>query len=117
MAVTSMATRPLPSEKARRTGARRVLREIRKQWSAYLFLAPVLLTFAVFTFFAVGYAFWLSFQDWNILEDEKRFVGLDNYRRLADDERFQQSIWNTLYYTVGSTPLIAIVGLLIALLL
>ena len=78
MAVTGAATRALPSVKPRPTGVRRTLREMRKQWSAYLFLAPVLLSFAVFTFFAVGYAFWLSFHEWNILEPQKPYVGLEN---------------------------------------
>lgn len=117
MAVSSAATRAFPTGKPRPTGARRVLREMRKQWSAYLFLAPVLLSFSIFTFFAVGYAFWLSFHEWNILESAKPYVGLENYRRLADDERFQQSVVNTLYYTAGAVPLTVALGLLIALLL
>ncbi len=95
----------------------RVLREMRKQWSAYLFLAPVLITFAIFTVFAVGYAFYLSFHEWNILEPAKPFVGLDNYRRLLEDGRFGQSILNTGYYTLASVPLTMGLGLLIALLL
>ena len=57
---------------------------MRKQWSAYLFLAPTLLLFGVFTVAAVIYAFYLSFHEWNILEPAKPFVGLDNYTRLLE---------------------------------
>jgi multiple sugar transport system permease protein len=96
---------------------RSVLREMRKQWSAYLFLAPTLILLGIFTFAAVAYAFWLSFHQWNILEPVKPFVGLDNYRRMLGDERFGGSIANTLYYTAVSVPLTMGLGLFLALLL
>jgi len=111
MAGTAGAARVKPGK------ARRTLREMRKQWSAYLFLAPVLVSFAIFTVFAVGYAFYLSFHQWNILEPAKPYVGLDNYARLFDDARFGQSIVNTAYYTAASVPLTMGIGLAIALLL
>ncbi len=117
MSVSSMTGSQLQPVRRRPTGARRVLREMRKQWSAYLFLAPVLILFAVFTIFSVSYAFYLSFHQWNILEPEKPFVGLDNYADLFGDERFRQAIVNTVYYTVVSVPATLILGLLVALLL
>jgi multiple sugar transport system permease protein len=94
-----------------------VLRQMRKEWTAYLFLSPGLILFCVFTLFAVVYSFYLSFHEWNILEPHKPFVGFDNYRRLLEDRRFQQSVINTIYYTAASVPLTMIVGLLIGLLL
>ena len=117
MSATS-ATGPQPRlAPTRRSGARRVLREMRKQWTAYLFLAPVLLLFSVFTVFSVGYAFYLSFHQWNILEPAKPFVGLDNYARLFEDERFHEAILNTVYYTAVSVPVTIGIGLAVALLL
>jgi multiple sugar transport system permease protein len=110
MAVAGMA----PGRAGRRGG---VLREMRKQWSAYLFILPTMLLFAVFTVAAVAYAFYLSFHEWNILEPDKPYVGLDNYQRLIQDDRFGGSIVNTLVYTVVSVPLTMGLGLLIALLL
>lgn len=101
----------------RRAGFRRTLREMRRQWTAYLFLAPVLLLFSVFTVFSVGYAFYLSFHEWNILEPAKPFVGFDNYARLFDDGRFHEAILNTVYYTAVSVPLTILLGLAVALLL
>jgi multiple sugar transport system permease protein len=99
------------------TGYRRVLRDMRKQWTAYLFIAPVFLLFSIFTVFSVGYAFWLSFHKWNILEPAKPFVGLDNYSRLLRDDRFHEATLNTLYYTALSVPLTIVLGLAVALLL
>ena len=99
------------------TSRRGVWRQMRKQWSAYLFLAPTMILFGIFTVAAVIYAFYLSFHEWNILEPAKPFVGLDNYSRLLGDERFGGAIVNTLYYTAASVPLTMGLGLLIALLL
>jgi len=99
------------------SSVRRTLGSIRKEWTAYLFLAPSLLQFAVLTVFPVFFSFYLSFHEWNILEPEKPFVGLDNYQRLLTDRRVRQAIGNTLYYTVASVPLTLFGGLLIALLL
>lgn len=99
------------------TGFRRVLRDMRKEWTAYLFLAPGLILFAIFTVFAVVYSFYLSFHEWNILEPAKPFVFLDNYIRLFADKRFHRAVINTVYYTALSVPLTMIVGMSIALLL
>jgi multiple sugar transport system permease protein len=117
MSATSIAGRRPTHIPPRRTGVRRVLHEMRKQWTAYLFLSPVLILFAIFTFFSVGYAFWLSFHEWNILEPHKPFVGLDNYSRLLKDTRFREATLNTLYYTAVSVPLTIGLGLFVALML
>ncbi|MFL5761139.1 MAG: carbohydrate ABC transporter permease [Thermomicrobiales bacterium] len=106
-----------PRARSRPNEARRILREMRKQWTAYLFLLPGLILFLIFTVFSATYAFYLSFHQWNILEPAKPYVGLDNYRRLWDDHRFRDSIVNTIYYTATTVPLSVIIGLLIALLL
>ena len=65
----------------------------------------------------MGYAFYLSFHEWNILEPAKPFVGLDNYQRLLEDDRFSGRSSTPLYYTAASVPLTMGIGLLIALLL
>jgi multiple sugar transport system permease protein len=106
-----------PAARSRPTEARRVLREMRKQWTAYLFLLPGLVLFLVFTICSSVYAFWLSFHKWNILEPAKPYVGLDNYRRLFHDDQLRRAVINTFYYTVTTVPLEIIIGLGIALLL
>src|ERR671917_2630761 len=96
------ATSSIKRQRVRTPG---VLRAMRKEWTAYLFLFPSLLQFGVLTIFPVVFSFYLSFHEWNILEPEKPFVGLDNYTRLLSDDRFGGSIVNTLYYTAVSVPL------------
>jgi multiple sugar transport system permease protein len=95
---------------------RETLRQIRKNWSAYLFIAPGLIHFAIFTVFAVGFAFYISFHEWNIIKPDKPFVGLENYVQLFDDPRFLRAVTNTLTFMVG-VPLGLASGLSVALLL
>ena len=111
MAVTNLSERPPFSDRLRET-----LHQVRKNWSAYLFLMPGLIHFAIFTLFAVGFAFYISFHEWNIIRPEKPFVGLENYARLFRDPRFLRSVLNTLTFMVG-VPLNLISGLAVALLL
>jgi multiple sugar transport system permease protein len=95
---------------------RETLRQIRKNWTAYLFLAPGLIHFAIFTVFAVSFAFYISFHEWNIIKPDKPFVGLENYVRLFDDPRFLRAVTNTFTFMVG-IPLGLASGLSVALLL
>jgi multiple sugar transport system permease protein len=93
------------------------MRQVRKNWTAYLFLSPWIIIFAIFTLYSVSFSFYLSFHEWNILEPDKPFVGLDNYIRLFQDERFYQALWNTILFTGIGVPLGLVAGLLVALLL
>jgi multiple sugar transport system permease protein len=95
---------------------RETLRQMRKNWSAYLFIAPGLIHFAIFTVFAVGFAFYISFHEWNIIKPDKPYVGLQNYLDLIDDPRFHRAVKNTMTFMIG-VPLNLIAGLFVALLL
>ncbi len=96
--------------------ARETIRQIRKNWTAYLFLAPGMIHFLIFTLFAVSFAFYISFHKWNIIQPAKPFVGLDNYAKLFHDPKFHRSVINTLTFMIG-VPLNLAVGLAVALLL
>jgi multiple sugar transport system permease protein len=98
-------------------GFRGVLREMRREWTAYLFNAPGMLLFAVFVVYSVITSFNLSFHEWNILEPEKPFVGLQNYREVMGDERFWASVGRSIYFTVGSVIPTMAIALAVALLL
>jgi multiple sugar transport system permease protein len=97
--------------------AARIAREARKSWTAYLFISPGLILFGLFTIFALLFAFYLSFHEWSVIEKEKPYVGLENYRDLLEDERFRRSMINTFYFTGVSVPVGMFFGLLLALML
>jgi multiple sugar transport system permease protein len=90
---------------------------MRREWSAYVFLAPGMIIFSVFTVAALIFAFYLTFHEWDAINPYKPFVGLQNYRDMIHDKDYRQSIVNTVYYTGVSVPLSMMVGLSIALLL
>jgi multiple sugar transport system permease protein len=95
---------------------RELIRQMRKNWTAYLFLAPGMLHFLIFTLFAVSFAFYISFHKWNIIQPAKPFVGLDNYVKLFSDPRFARAVTNTFLFMLG-VPLNLAAGLAVALLL
>jgi multiple sugar transport system permease protein len=88
-----------------------------RERSAYLFILPGVIIFSVFTLAAVIFAVYLTFHRWSIIEPEKPFVGLDNYRDMVGDERFRESVLNTAYFSGVSVPASMGIGLLLALLL
>lgn len=105
---------------------RKDIRETRVRWffyrmwrerSAYLFLIPGMVIFSVFTLAALIFAVYLTFHRWSIIEPDKPFVGLQNYQDMIHDERFVQSVLNTIYFTGASIPVTMAIGLALALLL
>jgi multiple sugar transport system permease protein len=113
----SLADRSLGTVTSLRMRLVRTTKAMRKEWTAYLFLAPGLLLFSVFTLFALGFALYLTFHEWSIIEPDKPFVGLQNYRDMATDPDFRLSVLNTAYFTGGSVPFTMAIGLCLALLL
>jgi multiple sugar transport system permease protein len=113
----AVATADRPVRRRRRRGIRRMLFEMRKEWSAYAMLAPFFILLGIFTLFAVGFSLYLSFHRWDILNPQKPYVGLNNYRELRSDAYFRQAVRNTAYFTLGTVPLSVAFGLGVALLL
>lgn len=78
------------------------------------FVLPTILFFAVFKFGPMLWAVGLSFMSYDMMSPPV-FIGLDNYRHLATDPVFRDSLINTLVYMGWSTALITLVGLALAL--
>lgn len=74
------------------------------------FVLPSILFFIVFKFGPMIWAIELSFTSYDMVS-KPAFVGLDNYRKLAADPVFGESLFNTLVYIAGSTVLITLVSL------
>jgi len=69
---------------------------------AYAFLLPALAILAVFHFFPIVFAFFVSLLRWSMIDPVRPFVGVDNYRLLFQDEKFLQAVANTTYFSVAS---------------
>lgn len=68
--------------------------------TAYLFVLPAIVFFIGVRIVPVGFAFYLSFTDWDILSPVKNLVGLENYLTAFSDEVFLISLKNTAYYSL-----------------
>lgn len=66
-----------------------------EQRDAYLLIAPLLILTFAFIFFPMVSNFIYSFTDWRGF-GALNWVGFDNFRTMVEDERFWQSIKNTL---------------------
>ncbi|WP_240646058.1 carbohydrate ABC transporter permease [Georgenia sp. SYP-B2076] len=84
--------------------------------AALLFISPWIVGFLVFTAWPLLYSAYLSFTDYDVINDPS-FVGWDNYRRLLEDPKIATALWNTFFYTVIQVPLYVLVSLGLAMLL
>ena len=105
----------LPSESVAPASAitrpsRLVSNRVRESAWAYLFLAPFFLGLLFFIVGPVVAAFAISFTSWDLLSPPQ-WIGLDNYRELADDRLFWIALKNTLYFTGVSVPVTLILAL------
>ncbi|WP_030743430.1 carbohydrate ABC transporter permease [Streptomyces sp. NRRL F-5135] len=84
--------------------------------TAWAFISPSVLVILGLSVVPVLWSLLLSFQA-DDLVTPSRWVGLDNYRALAQDPHFSQAVGNTLLYTVLYVPLSIGLGLFLALVL
>ncbi|MHB8194008.1 MAG: carbohydrate ABC transporter permease [Bellilinea sp.] len=85
--------------------------------TALLFLLPSLAILGVFNFYPMAAAFRLSFFKWDNLSPVKTFIGLDNFIRLFQSERFWNSLKVTAEYTLVVTAVSLLLGLVLAVIL
>ena len=80
-------------------------RNIRNTITGYLFLAPFLILFTIFTMVSVGVAMGMSLTNYNMIQ-KPRFVGFSNYQFLIlEDDVFITALKNTLLFALLTGPL------------
>jgi len=80
------------------------------------YLAPAAFLLGIVTVYPLAHVVWLSLERRSLLDPAPpRFTGLDNYLRLAADERFWNALGNTLYFAAVSVSLELVLGLAFAL--
>ena len=87
-----MAVQAVPAKK------KRMNKGLQEGLTAYAFIAPYLLSIAVFTLGALLYAFYVSFTDLKLF-NTPQFVGLAQYQRVLTDNDFQKALGNTLLFS------------------
>jgi multiple sugar transport system permease protein len=87
-------------------------RQIWKARWAYLFLLPAMIPFFAFVLLPLLQGLLLSFYDVELAQ--RQWAGLANFRELARDEAFRQSVLNTIYFVIGVVPVTVALALLLA---
>ena len=80
----------------------------------WLLLLPAAAMLALFTHYPAVTTLWHSFESTPKAARPAVFVGVENYRQLADDPIFWKSLTNNLWYAAGTIPLSIGLALLMA---
>lgn len=84
--------------------------------AGYVFLLPWLLGLFVLTLGPMAYSLYLSFTDFDLLTPPE-WLGVGNYQRMLQDDRYLQALKVTLLFVATSVPLKLAISLLVAALL
>jgi len=113
MSVAETTTSSPPVAATRRTtagGAR-----IREWLYAWMLLLPATALLALFTHYPAVANLWHSFFSTPRGARKAVFIGLDNYRTLAEDPIFWKALSNNLWYAAGTIPISIVLALAMAL--
>ena len=90
--------------------------ETKNNWRAWLYLAPMLILMAVFTFYPLFNAFIISFyKDYQpLLNQRAPGMTLDNYSIVVNNYFFKQALKNTFTLAFISVPISIVLSLFIA---
>ena len=100
----------------------KILKRISNYWNvpkhaAYVFVAPVMLILLIFTLIPLVASFILSMTNLNLFLTEAKWVGLANYIKVFQTDRFVNSLKVSFKFAVMAVPLRIVVAMVIALFL
>ena len=113
--MSEIKTAVLPSQQEIRLSRKPRAQNFRRNLEGYMFAAPWLIGFFVFTLGPFIAAFWISLHSWDMLTPMK-FIGINNYKILLQDPLFWKSLKVTLLYAAAGLPLQLGLALLLAVL-
>ena len=88
-----------------------------KAMSGWLFVAPSVITLALFSIYPLLSSLWLSLQERHIFAKESQFVGLRNFVELLTSSEFWAALKNGIIFSMATVALQLVVGIGTALLL
>ena len=81
----------------------------KKDYNGYLYIAPFIIGFLIFSLYPLYNTFHLSFTDTTLMSGQSNFVGFKNYSQLLNDRSFKLAIKNTwLIWILNFIPQIGI---------
>ncbi|MBI4758534.1 MAG: sugar ABC transporter permease [Chloroflexi bacterium] len=85
--------------------------------TSILLIAPSAIAILIFVYGFIGWTGWVSLARWDGMLQDLTLVGLRNYQKLFDTERFQIDLHNTVTFTLLFLASSLVIGLLLAVLL
>lgn len=82
----------------------------------YLYIMPNMILFFIFMILPIFMSFYYSTVKWNGMGTPK-FIDIQNYVYIFHDKVFLKSIFNTIYYTIATVPILMVLALFFAVLL
>lgn len=95
-----------------RIAARR--RAWRRNLTGYAFIAPWLFAFFGFTFIPIVASAGLAFTNFNVLSSNLKWIGLDNFTTMLQDQRYWRAVRATLFFAFTAVPLKLLFALALA---
>jgi multiple sugar transport system permease protein len=85
----------------------------------YMFLLPSLIGFLIFKLYPILFSLFLAFCEWDLVSgfSNIKFIGLDNFKNMANDDYFISSIRNTFVYVLSVVPIEIVLAMIIAVIL
>ena len=91
--------------------------KVQQTVTAFIFIAPFGILYAIFTILPIFQTFYISLHKWEIMGTNIRYIGLKNFERLLTrDTQFHQAFEQTVLFVALTIPII-FVGLCFALML
>ncbi|TDE97408.1 sugar ABC transporter permease [Occultella glacieicola] len=100
-----------------RSGPRTKLIDGYKWWIPWLFVMPTVVCVLIFLVVPLFSGLFIAFTDWDVVSGLGgiRWIGLENFQELLQDDMFWSSTLRTLIYAGVGTPLTITVGLFLGL--
>ena len=116
-AISSPARGPAKTSNRRQQGGG-MHRRRHDNLMGYLFISPWLIAFLAFTLIPVAASFVLAFTNYDVLNPNWKWVGLQNFDRMfTRDPRYIRSLQATFFYAFLAIPLRLVFALAVAMLL
>lgn len=77
-------------------------------------LIPGMVFLGIFSVFPILYGLGISFYDYNPANSQNPFLGLDNYKKLIQDEVFWKAVGNTVFFCVVAVSANIVITLFLA---
>ena len=91
----------------------RILKNIKKNITPWLFLLPFLVVYALFMIFPLVRGIQMSFYHKSYFSGSK-FIGFGNYQAVLSDPTFNQDIFNVFYFAVATVIISVFLSLVVA---